>query len=115
MNRYMFAAGLLLTTIVYLPVAQGETASNATIVQTNRRKLTPFTLVSLAYQGHYRNQGIRGYSGMFADSNGGRINAKKLIQAAVNTGELPAETLEDRRFINAVEANLDALEIPNSP
>ena len=88
---------------------------NTTVIRTNTRKLTPFTLVSLAYQGHYRSQGIRGYSALFADSDDGRINAKKLVQTAVNAGELPAETLNDRGFINAVEANLDALEIPNAP
>ncbi|OKH27771.1 hypothetical protein [Chroogloeocystis siderophila] len=115
MNRYTFAAfGFLLTTLMYVPVARGETASNATVIRSNRIQLTPFTLVSLAYQGHYRSQGIRGYSGMFADSNDGRISAKKLVQAAVNAGELPAQTLNDRGFINAVDANLDALEIPNT-
>ncbi|PIG94419.1 hypothetical protein [Gloeocapsopsis sp. IPPAS B-1203] len=115
MNRYMFVGGLLLTIIVFVPVAQAETASNAMVVRSTNRKLTPFTLVSLAYQGHYRRQGIRGYSGMFADSNDGRISAKKLVQVAVNAGELPTETLSDQGFINAVEANLDALEIPNAP
>jgi hypothetical protein len=114
MHRYMFAIGLLLTTSGSVPVAQAE-AVNTAITQSNLRKLTPFTLVSLAYQGHYRHHGIRGYSGMFADSNGGRINAKKLMQAAVNAGELPAETLNDRGFINAVEANLNAYEIPKAP
>jgi len=115
MNRYTFAAlGFLLTTIVSVPAAQAE-AVNTTVIRSNKRKLTPFTLVSLAYQGHYRRQGIRGYSGMFADSNDGRISAKKLVQVAVNAGELPTETLSDQGFINAVEANLDALEIPNAP
>lgn len=76
--------------------------------------MTPFTLVSLAYQGHFRDQGIYGYSAMFGDSHGGRISAKKLVQAAVNARELPAETLKDRGFMSAVEA-LDTLRIPAAP
>lgn len=112
MHRYMFAGlVLVLTTVVNVP-AQAEIANNA-IVRPTARKLTPFTLVSLAYQGHYRSLGISGYSGMFADSSDGRISAKKLVQAAVAVGDLPTATVNDRGFINAVEANLDALEIPS--
>lgn len=120
MYHYVFAGlTLLLITLVNMPVIQAEptAASGASTRNSSSptRKLTPFTLVYLAYQGHYRNQKIRGYSGLFADSREGRINARKLVQAAVNAGELPAETLDNQKFINAVEANLESIRIPNSP
>lgn len=112
MKRYVFAGlVLVLTAVVNVPVAHADTANRAARPTT---RITPFTLVSLAYQGHYRSLGIPGYSGMFADSSDGRVNAKKLVQVAVAVGDLPATTLNDRGFINAVEANLDALEIPNT-
>lgn len=116
MNRYSLAVVLLLTTVIYTPAVQAKPVSVTAVTRSSvSQKLTPFSLVSLAYQGHYRKQGINSYSRMFADSNDGRISAKKLVQAAINAGDLPAKTLKDRGFMTAVAANLDAFEVPNSP
>jgi hypothetical protein len=64
-------------------------------------KLTPFGLVSLAYQGEYRMQGIPGF-GSFKTG----ISAKDLVKAAIDAKQLTPDTQTDRGYLNAVEQQL---------
>jgi hypothetical protein len=65
-------------------------------------KLTPFSLVSLAYQGEYRTQGIPGF-GSFKASISSETIAKDLVKAAIDANQLTPDTQTDRGYLNAVE------------
>jgi hypothetical protein len=69
-------------------------------------KLTPFTLVSLAYQGEYRPQGIPGFGSFKTGISSESITAKDLVKAAIDANQLTPDTQTDRAYLNAVEQQL---------
>jgi hypothetical protein len=77
-------------------------ANNPTV----NTEITPFALVSLAYQGHYRTQGIPGFgsfrNGIYSET----ITAKDLVKAAIEVKQLAPETQADHVYLNAVELQL---------
>jgi hypothetical protein len=81
--------------------------STAAIVNdTFNTKLTPFSLVSLAYQGEYRTQGIPGFASFQSGTSNQTITAKDLIKAAIASNQLSPDTQIDRSYINAVNLQL---------
>ena len=69
-------------------------------------KLTPFSLVSLAYQGEYRTQGIPGFGSFQSATSSKTITAKDLVKAAIDAKQLTPDTQTDRVYLNAVEQQL---------
>jgi hypothetical protein len=69
-------------------------------------KLTPFGLVSLAYQGEYRMQGIPGFGSFKTGIYSETITAKNLVKAAIDAKQLTPDTQTDRGYLNAVEQQL---------
>jgi hypothetical protein len=72
-------------------------------------KLTPFGLVSLAYQGEYRTQGISGFGSFRSATSSKTITAKDLVKAAIDANQLSPDTQTDRGYLNAVEQQLSAI------
>nr|MBA3924403.1 hypothetical protein [Nostocaceae cyanobacterium] len=73
-------------------------------------QLTPFKLVYLAYQGHFRAQGIPSYAALISAHEFGTISAKDLVWSAFKTNLLSEQTLADLGYLSAVEDQLRALE-----
>ena len=69
-------------------------------------KLTPFNLVSLAYQGEYRTQGIPGFGSFYSAVSSKNIVAKDLVKAAIAANQLSPDARTDRGYLNAVEQQL---------
>jgi hypothetical protein len=69
-------------------------------------KLTPFGLVSLAYQGEYQMQGIPGFGSFKTGIYSETITAKDLVKAAIDAKQLTPDTQTDRAYLNAVEQHL---------
>ena len=82
--------------------------STATIVNNPaiKIKITPFALVSLAYQGEYRTQGIPGFGSFQSGTSNQTITAKDLIKAAIDAKQLSPEAQTDLGYLNAVELQL---------
>jgi hypothetical protein len=72
-------------------------------------QLTPFSLVSLAYQGEYRTQGIPGYGSFRFATSSKTITAKDLVKAAIDANQLTPDTQTDRAYLNAVELQLSVV------
>lgn len=75
----------------------------------DERATEAFNLVNSAYRGEYEQQGIPGYSQLILDYNIGEVTPKRLIEAAVEKGDLAPEALNDVGYINAVELQLEIL------
>ncbi|AFY96943.1 hypothetical protein [Chamaesiphon minutus] len=82
--------------------------STATIVNNPvvKTRITPFALVSLAYQGEYRTQGIPGFGSFQSAVSNKKITAKDLVKAAIDANQLTPETQSDRAYLNALELQL---------
>jgi hypothetical protein len=64
--------------------------------------LSPFELVSRAYQGEYSMQGISGFGSFSSGITSGRITARDLIRAATEAQQLSSELATDPSYQRAV-------------
>ncbi len=114
MNRLIVASlsilTLSLTTVTAVKAApqvgcpaKVAIATNSKIAQT---VITPFELVSRAYQGDYRLEGIPGFGSFISESHNGRITAKVLVQAAIDAKELSPDLITDRSYLSGIEQHL---------
>ena len=76
-------------------------------------QITPFQLVSLAYQGMYRSQDIPGFASLIFGYHYRQITAKDVIKAAISAKELTPDTLNDRDYVSAVDTQLFSLDRPD--
>ncbi|MEW6494656.1 MAG: hypothetical protein AB1589_19370 [Cyanobacteriota bacterium] len=103
---------LLLSTVTApAAIAQVTTENDGGITNTEYDVgLTdPFTLVTSAYRGEFKEQGIPSYGHFLGDYQSGELDAEDLVQAAVDAGELPPQALNDEGYISAVKLSLGAL------
>ncbi|WP_373540930.1 hypothetical protein [Chamaesiphon sp.] len=76
-------------------------------------QITPFQLVSLAYQGTYRSEGIPGFASLIFGYHYRQITAKDVIKAAIAAKQLTPATLTDRDYVSAVDLQLFSLDRPD--
>ncbi len=74
-----------------------------------RTYITPFELVGTAYQGQYRDHSIPGFGSLIDNARTGRISAKDLVKAAIESRELLPEMIDDRDYLRNVESQLRSL------
>jgi hypothetical protein len=72
-------------------------------------EISPFNLVSMAYQGFFKNQGIPSGESLLAAYQTESITAEDIVKGAVDSRRLPASTLDDSNYIAAVENQLNGL------
>ena len=73
-------------------------------------KITPFNLVNNSYQGYFADRGIPSNAAFVSEVKRGKITAEDLVEKAIAQGRLPSETLDDRAYLNSVNAHLNSLE-----
>jgi hypothetical protein len=76
---------------------------------TTRRYITPFNLVENAYQGGYQAHSIPGFASLIDGARMGRITAKDLVKAAIESENLLPETIDDRDYLRRVEVQLRSI------
>lgn len=111
MERLLLAAvGTILIATTATPVLANKAAANSNITQSQIQKnTTPFNLVSLAYQGKFKNQGVDGYNSLLTAIRFGEISGKDLVNIGIDTGRLSAETINDSGYISSVDSQLQKL------
>ena len=101
MNVATTALSLVIATTAFAPVAEAADMGKA--------QLTPFQVTSLAYRGSFGEAGIPGYGALESGIATGDIVAEDVIEAAIASGRLSAEALEDGAFVSSVDNQLDNL------
>jgi hypothetical protein len=89
-----------------------ETAENRVEVGTSPKyiyQITPFNLAEQAYRGYFKDQGIPSYDRLSVAYQEGRITARDLVKSAIQANRLLPQTLNDRGYLNAVDAQLGSL------
>ncbi|MGB6301836.1 MAG: hypothetical protein WBF90_37420 [Rivularia sp. (in: cyanobacteria)] len=112
MERLLLAAvgTILIATTATPPVLANKTAANSNVTQSQINKnITPFNLVSLAYQGEFKNQGVGGYNSLLTAIVFDEVKGKDLVQIGIDTGRLSAETINDSGYISSVDSQLQKL------
>lgn len=76
---------------------------------TNSYQLTPFNLVSIAYQGGFKQQDIPSAGALVFAYEDGRVSAESLVKSAVADNQLSPSVLNDRGYLSAVNFQLEQL------
>ena len=92
------------------PTLANEIAAKSQSSITSINKITPFALVSSAYQGRFSNQGIPANGVFFSRVSTNKITAEDLVEAAIANRRLDADTLQDSSYLNSVDQLLESLE-----
>lgn len=71
--------------------------------------LQPFNLVSLAYQGGLKQQGIPSGTTLVSEHQKRNIVAVDLVKAAISANKLPLQVLNDQNYLNAVKSQFTSL------
>ncbi|MEC4816420.1 MAG: hypothetical protein SAK29_24605 [Scytonema sp. PMC 1069.18] len=114
-----FFVGTLSFLLVYTAAATGSacaetltstapsqmTSTTVTVV----RNFTPFELVSAAYRGSFREQGIPGYGRLISDFYLGKVNAESLVKAGIAAGKVSSDTLNNQSYLSTVAYQLQTL------
>ena len=79
-----------------------QSASTASITP-----ITPFNLITSAYQGRFKNQGIPSNAIFLTKVRGNQITAETLIEAAIANRRLEADALSDKAYLSAVDSLLE--------
>ncbi|MHC5930578.1 hypothetical protein [Nostoc sp.] len=72
----------------------------------NNSVLQPFQTAFFAYQGYFKPEGIPSAGALIFQYKGGEITAVDVVKAAIKANRLPAQTLNDTDYINAVDSQL---------
>ncbi|MEH2085762.1 hypothetical protein [Nostoc sp.] len=115
-------SALIITSMVFIPGIAGAQTVNTnngggqinTDVNSNTlpknptdtKYLQPFNIAFLAYQGYLKEQGIPSGGTLLFKYQTGYLTAKDVVQAAIRANKLPAEVLNDRGYVNAVELQM---------
>ena len=111
-NKLIYATigTILVATSATPPVLANKTAANSNVTQNQVvNNITPFNLVSLAYQGQFKNQGVSGYHSLLDAVRFGEVDGKDLVKHGIDSGRLSPETINNSGYIQAVELQLQGL------
>ncbi|MBN3947951.1 MAG: hypothetical protein HWQ38_16400 [Nostoc sp. NMS7] len=114
MQRYILPIlSALLISPVLATTAEAQTSITYNSVVANSAKasqINPFNLAFMAERGYLKNVGIKSGNALLNAHQSGMLTAKDILQSAVKAKLLPEQTLSDQGYLNALEAQLQALE-----
>ncbi|MDZ8110001.1 MAG: hypothetical protein RM338_31010 [Nostoc sp. DedQUE12a] len=97
-------SALIIASITFMPrIAGAQTVNNS------GSYLQPFNIVFLAYQGYLEGQGIPSMGTLLYEYQIGKVSAKDVVEAGVKSKRLPAEVINDKSYLSAVELQLSSL------
>jgi hypothetical protein len=88
--------------------AEPRTAQISKLTPTNdtSTKITPFELVSRAYQGSFKSQGIPSFGAFLSAASTKTLGAKDLVKAAIDAKQLAPEAQFDLNYISDINSYL---------
>jgi hypothetical protein len=121
MNRLILGSlSVLLLSTTIVPTVKAEVTATpmaqATVATepmperiATRMAVTPFNLVFLAFHGFFEKEGIPSSMSLVSAYVRGKVTANDLVKIAIAMNRLPSNTLNNRNYINQVDAQLKSL------
>lgn len=113
MWRFVTMSAIVFTSVIGQSLVSLPALAQA--APSNSSRLSPYDVIFLAYQGYFREQGIRGYGAFVEECYQGQLSAKRIVEAAIQAKRLPAETINDLAYIQSINSNLLSLKSSVSP
>jgi hypothetical protein len=68
--------------------------------------ITPFSLVSLAEEGRFKDQGIPGFNELRTSYKEGEVTAESLVKVAIDNNLISPQSLQDKEYLDGVRLQL---------
>lgn len=88
------------------PVTAEQIAATSTTSIRGNVELTPFSLVNHGYQGYFTNQGIPRHGRYLSAIKTGKVDAERLVEAAIALGRLAPDKINDSSYLHHVRSQL---------
>ncbi len=85
-------------------------AVNSNIEETRMSYVSPVNLVNHARGGSFTEQVIPSHIGLSLAVKSNKIDAETLVESAISAGRLSSSTLDNSRYLSAVEFELSRLD-----
>lgn len=113
-NLTLGTLSTLLLAVGVVPAAQAEPMNSVeeqayTRNQQNVRSTAAFDLVSAAYRGQLKSEGIPSYYQLQQAYEAGQVDAQTIVNRAIAAGELSPAAADDEGYLNAVRLHLSDL------
>ena len=95
----------IILTILLLGIITPDAGAQVSSSPTLDYQITPFNLFNLAYQGHFKQNGIDG------GNQAGNINPEMLVQAAIERHWLSEQTISDKAYLNGLNVVINGFNI----
>ena len=92
------------------PAFANEIVSLKQTSSSNFNRITPFNLITAGYHGRLKDQGIPSGGVFLSKIRSNRLKARDLVESAIASGRLPAETLNDTKYLNKVDSLISGLD-----
>ena len=102
----LISAASITATLSLLGINSLPASAQATNKDLANSDLTPFALVSQAQSGRLKFQGISGNGALNTQYRLHQVTAESLVQAGINAHLIPAGTLQNPDYINAVDSQM---------
>ena len=102
-----------LSTILLSSLAVPALADQITLNSREARnivEISPFDLVTGAYQGRFVDQGIPSSAIFLSKIRSNKIEAEDLVKSAISAGRLSENTLYDQSYLRSVETMMNNLD-----
>ncbi len=113
MLQRLVMSGLIfsLISVVSTPIVRAEMTNDSYgSTSISSSDIQPFNLVTLAYQGYFKDEGIPSNGAFMNALHGGQITAKKLVESAIKAGRLPETATNDEAYLHYVDNQLQFLD-----
>lgn len=98
-------SAIALSSLIAPAFANEVISKNTSTASINR--ITPFNLITGAYQGRFKNQGIPSNAVFLTKVRGNQITAETLVEAAIANRRLEEDTLSDKAYLRSVDSLLE--------
>ena len=88
------------------PAFANEVATTSTSAA-SINKITPFALITSAYQGRFKNQGIPSNAVFLTKVRSNQITAETLVEAAIANRRLESDAISDQAYLSHVDSLLE--------
>ncbi|MBD2463581.1 hypothetical protein H6G89_21500 [Oscillatoria sp. FACHB-1407] len=102
MKRLLIAA--VSAMVLTVGLSMEAQASEMSLKEAN--EVTPDEIFNLARNGYFEDEGIPSHGGLISAYKLGNVTAEDLVSAAIEQNRLSPETLQNRRFVRAVNQYL---------
>lgn len=109
MTRFSLITLSMIVTLSWTSSVLAESPETIDSQKAEPMAITPYALVTAAYQGRLRDRGIPAGGKLITAVHTNQVQAQDLVEGAIAQGRLPATTLNDSSYLRHIRLMINQL------